>query len=513
MVGPTSIDDDPCGSGRIIGSGSPVGAPASAVAGSRQSIARNPGSVSLLILSNRTEPNRIESKKDGQMNHWLTGLLAFGCTLACACTAGNGEEQENATAMQQSALSGGVWTTAPLLNEPRNTHAATLLASGKVLVSGGVGPNTGLLSTAELFDATTASWSPAAPMLQFHQWHTATLLQNGRLLVAAGNMQPGAELYDPATNTWSATGPLIGSRYFHAAVRLRNGKVLILGGYNYTVYPPGPLASAEIYDPTSNSWSLAAPMLEPRDVPRAALLADGRVLVAGGFGVAQPLASAEIYDPGSNTWSAAAPLNQARVYHSLSTLADGRVLCAAGLNGGFLNSVELYAPASNTWSAVAPMLQPRALHSATVLADGSVLAVGGNDTTLSILAERYDPAANVWRPTSPMNSRIDLNTAVRLDDGRVLAIGAYDIELYSPPVAAPLGLPCAVASDCRSGFCADGVCCNSECNAGTCDACSIAAGAKHDGMCKALNGNACDDGDACTSNDVCRAGQCVGRRR
>ncbi len=72
------------------------------------------------------------------------------------------------------------------------------------------------------------------------------------------------------------------------------------------------------------------------------------------------------------------------------------------------------------------------------------------------------------------------------------------------------GAACVTATDCGSGFCVDGVCCNSPCNGGVCDACSVAAGALQDGMCRSLTGNACDDGNACTQMDACNAGVCVG---
>jgi hypothetical protein len=64
------------------------------------------------------------------------------------------------------------------------------------------------------------------------------------------------------------------------------------------------------------------------------------------------------------------------------------------------------------------------------------------------------------------------------------------------------GDPCALATDCSSGFCADGVCCNTACDAGPCDVCSMAAGARVNGTCEILTGP-CDDGDPCTQTDTC----------
>src|SRR5437762_549573 len=87
-------------------------------------------------------------------------------------------------------------------------------------------------------------------------FHTATLLRNGKVLVAGGYGLNGesltsAELYDPASGTWTATGSLVAARSLHTATLLPNGKVLVAGGYNSIV---GRLASVELYDPASETW-------------------------------------------------------------------------------------------------------------------------------------------------------------------------------------------------------------------------------------------------------------------
>src|SRR5256885_3932366 len=87
--------------------------------------------------------------------------------------------------------------------------------------------------------------------------HTATLLPNGKVLVAGGqgtgvNLLSSAELYDPASGTWSATGSMTTARYLHTATLLPNGKVLVAGGSNGNFS----LASAELYDPATGTCSL-----------------------------------------------------------------------------------------------------------------------------------------------------------------------------------------------------------------------------------------------------------------
>ena len=95
-------------------------------------------------------------------------------------------------------------------------------------------------------------------MGQPRRLHTATVLADGRVLVAAGIGSSGwlntAEIYDPATNTWSATGALAVARYDHSATRLRDGRVLVAAGTSASI-ATGALASVEIYDPASGTWS------------------------------------------------------------------------------------------------------------------------------------------------------------------------------------------------------------------------------------------------------------------
>ena len=83
---------------------------------------------------------------------------------------------------------------------------------------------------------------------------TATLLQGGRVLVVAGEKNAvdlsSAELYDPATGTFSATGSLSAAADSQTATRLADGRVLIAGGR-----AGDPLPTAGLYDPQTGKFS------------------------------------------------------------------------------------------------------------------------------------------------------------------------------------------------------------------------------------------------------------------
>ena len=114
---------------------------------------------------------------------------------------------------------------------------------------------------------------------------------------AGSTFLPSAELYDPATDSWSAASPLIAGRYLHSATLLPDGRVLIAGGLVHG-YPFLSLSSVELYNPATDSWSTASPLSAARYAHSATLLPDGRVLIAGGNGDSGSLSSAELYDTG-----------------------------------------------------------------------------------------------------------------------------------------------------------------------------------------------------------------------
>ncbi|WP_437787254.1 kelch repeat-containing protein [Sorangium sp. So ce1097] len=323
-----------------------------------------------------------------------------------------------------------LWVSTPSMPNAHLGSSATLLHDGRVLVAGTDGVWN---STADLYDPATNTWTSAAPTTWDHSAPTMTRLGNNKVLVAGGyttNVSMNAELYDPATDTWSSVGSSTIARYHHTATLLQDGKVLLIGGIAAGSFSTN-LATTTLYDPATNTWTAKASMSTPRQGHTATLLGNGMVLVTGGFDGSTELATAELYDPATNTWSSAASMSDPRGTHSATLLSSGNVLIIGGVNDpiNYLASTEIYDPSSNTWTSGPSLSVGRAMHTATQLNDGRLLVAGGwtsippNGVVSIASAEIYDPVSNAWTTVNSMNDARMGHAAVLLGDGRVLALG------------------------------------------------------------------------------------------
>jgi Kelch motif len=152
------------------------------------------------------------------------------------------------------------------MNVARVGHRAALLGNGLVLVAGGWNPSNGYLSTAELYNPASGKWTFTGSLSIARYNHNAVLLQNGQVLVAGGTdpnaccgataALSSAELYNPATGTWTATGSMTTGRESFIMALLSNGEVLAAGGDDGN----GAMNTAEIYNPATGTWTATTSM-------------------------------------------------------------------------------------------------------------------------------------------------------------------------------------------------------------------------------------------------------------
>jgi hypothetical protein len=257
------------------------------------------------------------------------------------------------------------------------------LLDGRIFVAGGEGIYGTGIDTVEIYNPTTGKWQVTSNMSTPRLNPTATLLDNGKVLVVGGYTYDSAccalasaEIYDPTTGTFSPTGSMTTARRNLTATLLNNGTVLIAGGYNGTN-----LDAPEIYNPITGKFSTTGSMGTPRRFPTANLLLDGKVLVVGGYGADNVvLASASLYNLQTGTFSYTGSLNTPTGRQTSTLLIDGKVLIAGGYNpvtDQVLSSAELYDPTTSTFSFTRSMTVPRWRHAEARLLNGDVLIVGG----------------------------------------------------------------------------------------------------------------------------------------
>ncbi|MEJ7764175.1 MAG: SBBP repeat-containing protein [Acidimicrobiales bacterium] len=221
------------------------------------------------------------------------------------------------------------------------------------------------------------------------------------------------------------------ARMHHTATVLADGRVLVAGGCAKAAQKGAcaePTDTAELYDPLTGKWAPTAKMgtAGPTSAPSSAdhtatLLTDGKVLV-------MRVSSAELYDPAKGAWNpTAAPPSP--LQHTATLLPDGKVL-RIGLNG----QTDLYDPTTVTWAPVGTRRPVGRAFTATLLANGKVLAVGDR------AAGVFDPVTATWTSTPGPEILRAGYTATLLPDGKVLLAGGVDSagevtatsEVYDP---------------------------------------------------------------------------------
>ena len=308
-----------------------------------------------------------------------------------------------------SARANGV-TQLPSMASNHYGGAMAALSDGRVLVAGGNAAG-GQASGAELYDPVTQTWSTVtAPDGGENVWNTALAALPGDQALLAGGVGDGAigsasnlaEIYDAASNTWTATTPMGTGRNLPVAASLGDGRVLVAGGFDAQ---GNALASAEIYDPATKTWT-ATPSL-PLTFPAAAVaLPDGRVMLLGGHTASGGFGLSAFYNPGTNAWTLGPTAQMGTV--AAAPLPDGRV---AVLTGATPYADEIYEPLTDSFELQADLPGTGTATMAAPLPGGHVLVAGGygdaNGLTTLPTARAED-----WSPPLRQNGYIMLRPAL-----------------------------------------------------------------------------------------------------
>lgn len=271
--------------------------------------------------------------------------------------------------------------------------------------------------------------------------------------------------FDPVTNLSTITGSPATARVGATLSLLPNGTVLVAGGMGMTDHGYETLDTAEIYDPRSRTFR---PVHNKMTVPRcghsATVLADGTVLLAGGYsypavtyeppGVlatwVPTLDSAETFSVAQQAFTAiATPLPDGFAFHSATLLTNGDVLIAGGVTDFYTKrdfttvtvfpstQAAVFSVAAQAFAVIAPLGTARAMHSATLLSSGEVLVVGGvvtSDMQATASTELFNPGRYTFAPSTPITEPRRSQGAILVPEGLLLIGGAASpsYELVPP---------------------------------------------------------------------------------
>jgi hypothetical protein len=319
----------------------------------------------------------------------------------------------------------GTWSNLPSMHIQRLYFASNVLPNGNVFVQGGEYSSAGSdTATGETYNSVTQTWSTNAnaPFGRFGDDPSEVITTpDGKTEILAGYISgPQTSIYDPSTNTWSA-GPtkLRGDASDEEAwTKLPNGDILswdVFASISMGVF------HAQIYDPSTNTWSDASSSSDGSTLPLLSstrvgyelgpgiLLPDGRVLQLGANG------NTALYDYTTNTWTAGPQIlnNQGQLMGAddapAAILPDGQVIFAADAGptrGIFSPPTDLFDfdPTSNTITQLtlptnlqnnlngSPSYTGRML----VLPSGQLLYTTGSQVWAFMPNDSADPS---WQPT------------------------------------------------------------------------------------------------------------------
>jgi hypothetical protein len=332
--------------------------------------------------------------------------------------------------------------TVGTLDTGRRNHTATLLLDGSVLLCGGFIQGTTITDRAERFDPSSELFTLIpARMRQPRAGFTATRLLDGRVLLAGGyyevssgtlNVTGSAELYDPATKLFTDTGSMAHARSDHAALRLPDGRVLVTGGSELLGGFLSDHATAEVFSPTTGTWSpWASSMIHTRSSHQMVDALDGRWLLVGGSDVdLRP----EMFDTATGVFTpfSAAAADRARFGAAAASFASGNVSVIGGEQfGDVLFFHRGFTQLINTGSGTT---RPRTYATATRITPDWVLVAGGIDipngsaplSSCDVVVEGGVAGSGTYASAMHFATGMADHTATLLADGRVLFAGGWN---------------------------------------------------------------------------------------
>jgi len=254
--------------------------------------------------------------------------------------------------------------------------------------------------------ATVGSWHAAPPLLTARAAHAVVATSEAIYVFGGSSGQTGVERFDG--KHWTVATQLPHGGLNAPAAVVLNQRIYLIGGFEEQTNLP--TAAVDVYDPSANTWSAAAPLPAPRG-GHAAVVLDGKIHVLGGGNSQSTLADHSVYDPSSDTWSDAAPLPRSE--GSVAAVVFRGKLYAIGGRSGFsdFGDVYVYDAARDRWTH-GPSISPRGTGGAVVF-DNAIWYVGGESQTRgTVLGEVLRLSNGKWTRATKLRTARNYARAV-----------------------------------------------------------------------------------------------------
>jgi large repetitive protein len=233
-----------------------------------------------------------------------------------------------------------------------------------------------------------------------------------------------AQVSGPQVNQWTATPDMAMARDAACSVLLADGRVMVAGGNSSS----GVVSTVDLFG-SGGSFTAGPAMLQPRANAACSLLKDGTVLVTGGTDGKVALSSAEIFSPTQGTWTSVGSMTQPRFGHTSTLTPWGAVLIIGGQSEGKVtDSVEAYLT-DGSFRAIGNLSSPRTDYALSIISGRRVMIAGGTDgqSTLSTI-DIYNADNNTITPGGTMMVARKNFGAATLVDGTVMFTGGFGAD-------------------------------------------------------------------------------------
>lgn len=385
----------------------------------------------------------------------------------------------------------------------QGTNAA-VLPSGVVLIAGGFPTTSGTAAKSNSYvrSVTTGTWSSAATMAVGRAWFSMvpTNIDGKDVVFVAGGVSSTstsakplktAEYYEPTTDSWFTAASMSAERSHAGYTALSDGRVMVVGGHGLDAggYVTE-IKSVESYSPSTKTWTTGSSLGTERSDGAVLALPGGKAIITGGWNETDyTLPSVEYFD--GSTWASilGKGMSEPRMYHASALLADGRILVA----GGNIEPDDpyWYMTATATSEIITLGSDPKTTASiassgnmayvrigpAAVVTDKGVLVTGGMTTDVdgseTTSSELLDTTIGASCSTgSPCPTGLFCTEGVccksaSCPEGQTCAAPGSEGVCTKPK-----GSGCTSNAECSTGFCVTGVCCTTAC-AGDCETCNV----------------------------------------